>query len=86
MALPKHFINRVNETLTWWNWHVDMVPKQPVDKQVKFLLTGLNNLVSLVRELSVEVSALDDGRRTREDGFQRSSAGLIIPKGVRWHE
>lgn len=75
MALSRKSRDKINEWLTWYNWHADKIGKQPLETQVAWLLKaqqGAFEALSLIsRELNGEMKT-------------NSTAGGIILPGSRW--
>lgn len=75
MALSRKSREKLNEWLTWYNWHHDKITSQPLETQVAWLMKaqqGAYEALSLIaRELNGEMKP------------GSTAGGLILP-GSRW--
>lgn len=61
---------KVNEWITWFNYHSDKVATYPQEKQILWLLKAVNGAFETMSLIAADLN----------DSKSRSSAGLMLPK------
>lgn len=75
MALSRKSREKINEWLTWYNWHADKIGAQPLQTQVEWLLKSQQGAFEAISLLSRELNG--------EMGKNTTAGGIIVP-GARW--
>lgn len=71
---------KVNEWVTWFNWHADKVSSYPPEKQMEWMLKAINGSYEC---MSLVAEEMNQQGRAGLAGF-KSERGILIPRTWRW--
>ena len=71
-------VNKVNEWITWWNWHASTMDNSSVENKVAFLAKAMQGSLELITLLTEEIREVEYGRETTKK--------IVLPVGIAFHE
>lgn len=74
MALSRKARVKMNEWLTWYNYHSQLIEAQPLETQVRWLLKATQGAYECFSTLGQELNGENRGRPV-----EMSDGGIIVP-------
>lgn len=74
MALSRKARTKMNDWLTWFNYHAPMIEAQPLEAQVKWLMKATQGAYECFSTIGQEMNG--ENRTLRSD---QTEAGIIVP-------
>jgi hypothetical protein len=78
MALSPDSLRRLNDWVTWFNYHSSMVDTYPPEKKIEWMLKAINGAFDMITVLANEEQTRSTGTAGRADN------GILIPKSWRF--
>lgn len=75
--MRKTTVDRVNDYVVWWNYHITNMDNAPLEKKIKFLTKAVQGSLELITLLTEEVRQVEYGRETQK---------IILPIGIRFDD
>ena len=79
MALPRSTVVKVNEWVTWFNWHADKVDGYSLEAKMKWMLKAINGAYECLTLVAEDINSAQ--RRAAGIHMER---GIIVPKSWKW--
>lgn len=74
-------VAKINEWVTWFNWHADKVAAYPLERKMEWTLKGINGLYEC---MTIIARNLHQPRAVRRPDGNMTQGGILLPNAARF--